>query len=573
MDTDALLDDPGIRIVVCCGSGGVGKTTTAAALGVRAAERGRRVVVLTIDPARRLAQSMGIDRLDNVPRRVDGIRGDGELHAMMLDMKRTFDETVEAHTDAERARAILENPFYQSLSAGFAGTQEYMAMEKLGQLRARDEWDLIVVDTPPSRSALDFLDAPKRLGSFLDGKFIRLLIAPAKIGGRAGMKFLNVGMSMMTGTLGKLLGGQFLRDVQTFVAAMDSMFGGFRTRADATYQLLQAPGTAFLVVATPERDALREAAYFVERLAAEEMPLAGLVLNRVHGSEAARLSADGALAAAENLEDIGIVDQSSGKAGCGDPAGSAALTSPESPESPESAEAPEHHEPHGSPEEPDRPESSLSPESSLPPEPPLPPEYREERPPRGHTARDPQAAEPQEHRTPVPPGSAAHTADGDAVNDGMVNDHAADHHTAEEDRPDGAGDPTTPTGPATPAAGIDAPVADIDADADEAVSTAGVSAAGVSTAGVSTDVASDGAVSADVVSVEQLTAGLLRLHAERMQVVARERDTRDRFTALHPEVPVTEVAALPGDVHDLSGLRSVGERLATGAVPSTAGTA
>ena len=175
-------------------------------------------------------------------------------------------------------------------------------MEKLGQLRARDEWDLIVVDTPPSRSALDFLDAPKRLGSFLDGKFIRMLMAPAKVGGRAGMKFLNVGMSLLTRTLGKLLGGQFLRDVQTFVAAMDTMFGGFRTRADATYKLLQAPGTAFLVVAAPERDALREAAYFVERLAADQMPLAGLVLNRVHGSDAARLSAERALAAAENLE-------------------------------------------------------------------------------------------------------------------------------------------------------------------------------------------------------------------------------------------------------------------------------
>lgn len=149
LDTDALLDDPDIRIVVCCGSGGVGKTTTAAALGVRAAERGRKVVVLTIDPARRLAQSMGIDSLDNVPRRVPGIEGGGagELHAMMLDMKRTFDEIVEAHADGERARAILENPFYQSLSAGFAGTQEYMAMEKLGQLRARNEWDLIIVDT------------------------------------------------------------------------------------------------------------------------------------------------------------------------------------------------------------------------------------------------------------------------------------------------------------------------------------------------------------------------------------------------------------------------------------------
>ncbi len=329
LEIDPLIDDPKTRIVVCCGSGGVGKTTTAAALGLRAAERGRKVVVLTIDPARRLAQSMGIDSLDNMPRRVKGIddTSGGELHAMMLDMKRTFDEIVEAHADPERAAAILGNPFYQSLSAGFAGTQEYMAMEKLGQLRARDEWDLIVVDTPPSRSALDFLDAPKRLGSFLDGKLIRVLLAPAKMGGRAGMKFLNVGMSMMTGALGKLLGGQLLKDVQTFVAAMDSMFGGFRTRADATYKLLQAPGTAFLVVAAPERDALREAAYFVERLAAEDMPLAGLVLNRVHGSGAAQLSAERALAAAENLDlgaalsidDLGTADPAANPRGphCG----------------------------------------------------------------------------------------------------------------------------------------------------------------------------------------------------------------------------------------------------------------
>ncbi|MFC4611938.1 ArsA family ATPase [Streptomyces maoxianensis] len=420
LEIDPLIDDPATRIIVCCGAGGVGKTTTAAALGVRAAERGRKVVVLTIDPARRLAQSMGIDSLDNTPRRVKGVEGEGELHAMMLDMKRTFDEIVEAHADAERARSILENPFYQSLSAGFAGTQEYMAMEKLGQLRARGEWDLIVVDTPPSRSALDFLDAPKRLGSFLDGKFIKVLVAPAKMGGRAGMKFLNVGMSMMTGTLGKLLGGQLLRDVQTFVAAMDTMFGGFRTRADATYRLLQAPGTAFLVVAAPERDALREAAYFVERLAAEEMPLAGLVLNRVHGSGAARLSAERALAAAENLDEGRIVDQRHGKAGVRD----AAAASPESP--------------------------------------------------------------------PV-----AHT---DAVDHADVIDHtdAIDHTT------------------------------------------------------------------------EQLTSGLLRLHAERMQVLARERRTRDRFTALHPEVAVAQVPALPGDVHDLAGLRAIGDRLATGG-PAPAG--
>jgi len=420
LDLDPLIDDPGTRIVVCCGSGGVGKTTTAAALGLRAAERGRKVVVLTIDPARRLAQSMGIDSLDNVPRPVKGLdeSASGELHAMMLDMKRTFDEIVEAHADAERAATILNNPFYQSLSAGFAGTQEYMAMEKLGQLRARDEWDLIVVDTPPSRSALDFLDAPKRLGSFLDGRLIRLLTAPAKLGGRAGMKFLNVGMSMMTGTLGKLLGGQLLKDVQTFVAAMDTTFGGFRTRADATYKLLQAPGTAFLVVAAPERDALREAAYFVERLAAEDMPLAGLVLNRVHGSGADRLSAERALAAAENLEEPRIVDQEDGKAGL--------RNSPDT---------------YGSSES---PASDLAPESDSPVDP---------------------------ERT-----------------------------------------------------------------------------------------------------VDQLTAGLLRLHADRMQLLSREQRTRDRFTALHPEVAVAEVAALPGDVHDLAGLRDIGNRLAAGRpeLPETA---
>ncbi|MFE7132668.1 ArsA family ATPase [Streptomyces sp. NPDC057638] len=495
---DPLLDDPATRIIVCCGSGGVGKTTTAAALGLRAAERGRRVVVLTIDPARRLAQSLGIDSLDNTPRRVKGIedrgpgradhtgppsgsgtegtapatdpaataqdrdttgpgatggrttaagsaatRPAGELHAMMLDMKRTFDEIVESHADPERARAILANPFYQSLSAGFAGTQEYMAMEKLGQLRARDEWDLIIVDTPPSRSALDFLDAPKRLGSFLDGTFIKVLMAPAKMGGRAGLKFLNVGMSMMTGTLGKLLGGQLLRDVQTFVAAMDTMFGGFRTRADATYRLLQAPGTAFLVVAAPERDALREAAYFVERLAAEEMPLAGLVLNRVHGSGAARLSAERALAAAEilaseitseNLDDTRIVDQGGGKT--------------------------DVHEATGA-----------SPES----------------PPVDHTpARTPHSEQDVRPTHPDPPESG---------------DHAAPPHT-----------PTS-----------------------------------------------------DHHTTDQLTAGLLRLHAERMQVLAREQRTRDRFTALHPEVAVAEVAALPGDVHDLTGLRAIGDQLAQGA--------
>jgi len=308
LEVDRLLDDPRTRIIVCCGSGGVGKTTTAAALGLRAAERGRHVVVLTVDPARRLAQSMGLSKLDNTPRPVPlppGVPSGASLHAMMLDMKRTFDEIVEAHSDPDRAEQILANPFYQSLSSSFAGTQEYMAMEKLGQLRRSDQWDLIVVDTPPSRSALDFLDAPQRLSRFLDGRLIKLLTAPTRAGGRAYLKVVNAGFTMLANIVTRVIGAQVLRDVQTFVAAMDTMFGGFRERAEDTYRLLQTPGTAFLVVATPEPDALREASYFVERLSEDRMPLAGLVLNRVHRSPAARLSAVRSLAAAEALQPVG----------------------------------------------------------------------------------------------------------------------------------------------------------------------------------------------------------------------------------------------------------------------------
>jgi anion-transporting ArsA/GET3 family ATPase len=306
LDVDALLDDRAIKVIVCCGSGGVGKTTTAAAIGLRAADRGRDVVVLTIDPARRLAQSLGLTELDNDPRPVAGVNGTGSLAAMMLDMKRTFDEFVESNADPERAAAILENPFYLSLSSSFSGTQEYMAMEKLGQLRARAEaegtWDLIVVDTPPSRSALDFLDAPRRLGSFLDGRFIRILAAPAKAGGRAYFKVLSAGFGMFTSVLSKVIGGQVLVDVQTFVASVDTLFGGFRQRADDTFAMLQADDTAFLVVAAPERDALREASYFVDRLEADSMPLAGLVLNRVQTTDVPDLDAATATAAAARLE-------------------------------------------------------------------------------------------------------------------------------------------------------------------------------------------------------------------------------------------------------------------------------
>ncbi|MQA33940.1 AAA family ATPase [Modestobacter roseus] len=305
MDLAALVGDPATRIVVCCGSGGVGKTTTSAALALAAAEAGRQVVVLTIDPARRLAQSLGLVELDNEPRRVEVPGAAGELNAMMLDMKRTFDDVVSAHSTPERAQVIFENPFYQALSSSFAGTQEYMAMEKLGQLRASDRWDLVIVDTPPSRSALDFLDAPNRMSRFLDGTMIRLLTAPARAGGRAGVRLFGAGFSLFSRIISKILGGQLLNDISAFVSALDTMFGGFRERATATYELLRQPGTAFVVVAAPEPDALREASYFVDRLSTEGMPLAGLVLNRTHPPATTGLSATRAAAAAEAVTEAG----------------------------------------------------------------------------------------------------------------------------------------------------------------------------------------------------------------------------------------------------------------------------
>ncbi len=277
LDVGALVTDPQVRIVVTCGSGGVGKTTTAAAMAVHAADAGRRVAVLTIDPARRLAQSLGLTRLDNTPRLVES-GSTGELWAMMLDTRRTFDEMVAAHSTPERAEQILANPFYRTISSSFSGTQEYMAMEKLGQLAATGEYDLIVVDTPPSRSALDFLDAPQRLSSFLEGRMIRLLATPS----RGVMKLVGAGFTLFTKAVTAVIGGQMLADAARFVQLFEDMFGGFRERAEATYRLLRDPGSSFVVVATCEADALREASFFTDRLMSESMPLAGLVLNRTH---------------------------------------------------------------------------------------------------------------------------------------------------------------------------------------------------------------------------------------------------------------------------------------------------
>ena len=215
---------------MCCGAGGVGKTTTAAAMALRAAEYGRTVVVLTIDPAKRLAQALGIKDLGNTPQRVPlAPEVPGELHAMMLDMRRTFDEMVIQYSGRERAEAILENQFYQTVATSLAGTQEYMAMEKLGQLLAEDKWDLVVVDTPPSRNALDFLDAPKRLGSFMDSRLWRLLLAPGRGIGR--LVTGAVGLAMKA--LSTVLGSQMLSDAAGFVQCWTRRSAGSGRRRTA----------------------------------------------------------------------------------------------------------------------------------------------------------------------------------------------------------------------------------------------------------------------------------------------------------------------------------------------------
>ncbi|AVM64427.1 MULTISPECIES: ArsA family ATPase [Dietzia] len=315
LDITAMLTDPATRVVVCTGAGGVGKTTTAAAVALRAAELGRDTVVLTIDPARRLAQALGIDELSNEPAPVElggagaggtgaagsgsggiGSAGSGSLHAMMLDMRRTFDELVVANTSEENARAILDNRFYKTMVTSFAGTQEYMAMEKLGQLLDDSAWDLVVVDTPPSRNALDFLDAPRRLGAFLDSRLMRLLSTP----GRGVGRFVSGAMSTAMRGVSAVVGSSMLKDASEVVVALDSTFGGFTTRAARTQAILRRKGTEFLVVSSAERPALREAAYFAERLAEERMPLAGVVVNRTH-PRLTDLSAEQACAAADRL--------------------------------------------------------------------------------------------------------------------------------------------------------------------------------------------------------------------------------------------------------------------------------
>ncbi|CAN5387449.1 ArsA family ATPase [soil metagenome] len=267
------------HIIVCTGSGGVGKTTAAATLAVAAAKMGRRTIVVTIDPARRLAQSMGLNELDNIPRAVAGVEN---LDAMMLDMKRTFDEVIDRHAeDPAKADRIKSNTFYQQISAQLAGTQEYMAMEKLYDLHTTGRYDCIVVDTPPTRNALDFLDAPKRLTDFLDGRFLKMFLSgPVSAGRRIG-KVAAFGTGLFMKAASRITGAGVLDDLAEFFQSFEGMYDGFKQRAQAVYKLLASGDAAFVVVSTADPGALREARYFVQRLAKDGMPLAGLVINRV----------------------------------------------------------------------------------------------------------------------------------------------------------------------------------------------------------------------------------------------------------------------------------------------------
>lgn len=275
------------KVLVVCGSGGVGKTTTSAALGLAAALAGRRVLVCTIDPSRRLATSLGLSQLSSRPRQLDlralHTRVSGQLWAMMLDTKRTFDALVERHAPNEEAlERILDNTFYQQISSALAGSHEYMAMEKLLELSADRRFDLVVLDTPPTRHALDFLEAPDRLMGFLDTGVLRWFLRPYFVAGRLTLKVATRTGAMALKLVDRYLGLQFLQDLSEFFLAFESLYDGFKERAALVHALLRDGGSAFVLVASPARAALDEALYFYRRLEEKEMPFLAFVVNRVH---------------------------------------------------------------------------------------------------------------------------------------------------------------------------------------------------------------------------------------------------------------------------------------------------
>ncbi len=267
------------QVIICAGPGGVGKTTTAAAIALYAARLGRRACVVTIDPAKRLADALGLDALTNEPHRVEGDWDPpGELWALMLDTKTTFDDVVIRNAgSSEQAQAILDNRLYRNISGALGGTQEYMAMEKLYELHGDSGFDLVVVDTPPTRHALDFLDAPGRLTRFLDNRVFRLLMTPT----RAGLRAIGLATQMFLRSVAKVVGGAIVADAVAFFAAFEGMEQGFRDRAAKVEQLLAAGTTAFVVVASPRRDAVEETLFFADRLRASSGRVEALIVNRM----------------------------------------------------------------------------------------------------------------------------------------------------------------------------------------------------------------------------------------------------------------------------------------------------
>jgi anion-transporting ArsA/GET3 family ATPase len=264
-------------VVVCCGSGGVGKTTTAAALGLQAARNGRRCVVVTIDPAKRLADALGVPGgLTNDPIRLT-IDGSGELWALMLDTATTFDGLVTAYAASpDQATRILTNSFYRNIAGSLGGTQEYMAAERLLALHRDKRFDLVIVDTPPNRNALDFLDAPRTLARFLDHPVFKLMMMPT----RRGLRVLSIAAQPLLRSIGKVIGTEVLADALAFFQAFDGMETGFRNRADEVIELLHGKGTRFVLVASPRVDTIDEARFFADRLVEKDLVVGAIIVNR-----------------------------------------------------------------------------------------------------------------------------------------------------------------------------------------------------------------------------------------------------------------------------------------------------
>ncbi len=288
------------RVVITVGAGGVGKTTTAAALAVAAAQGGRRVLCLTIDPAKRLAQSLGLERMTSEAVQIDPARFaaigaplNAALTIMMLDTKRTFDDLVVKYSSSpEKAEALLSNKLYKYVSTSLAGTQEYMAMEKLVAVKADPSYDVIILDTPPTANALDFLDAPERMIDALDSAAIRWFTEAFESTGKLSLNLLARSAAIVLRGLGKITGGGFLEAMAEFISALNDLFGGFRTRAKSVEQALRSPDVAFVLVTSPAPMSIQEVLYFSDRLVESQMPRGAFVVNRIRQAPPALGGAD-----------------------------------------------------------------------------------------------------------------------------------------------------------------------------------------------------------------------------------------------------------------------------------------